>query len=69
MNPRGNYDEVELRAVRDGGQINIFLCRATAKDQRAAFELDGWICEFRELERDGRADASSRGSGDPPAVG
>lgn len=68
MNPRKDYDEVELHAIRDGRRISIFLCRATATDQRAALELDGWFCEIREPERDGRADVSLRGSGEQPAV-
>jgi hypothetical protein len=69
MNPRMDYDEVELRAIRDGRRISIFLCRATATDQRAALELDDWICEIREPERRGRADISLPGAGGPPAVG
>jgi hypothetical protein len=69
MNPGEDYDEVELRAVRDGRQISIFLCRATAKDQRAALELDGWTCEIRKHGREGWTHASLRGPGDQPAGG
>jgi hypothetical protein len=69
MNPGEDYDEVELRAVRDGRQISIFLCRATAKVQRAALELDGWTCEIREHGREGRTHASLRGARDHPAAG